>query len=665
MASLSRGLALGLALFFGSAETWGFEAPRVATASSPDAGRPPLSAFAESLGFMLVALSPSGRAVATVSWTRDRPEVSVSVLDESGRTFESRFTEALPPSLVGELAWASDDTLIVSYTASEPPRKGASGKIERTLARISKERGLETILRYEVNRYRALAQDYVLHPLPEDREHILYQFAPEGGDYPGIYEVNVLDGAIREIEETFGGVHEWSVDWQGVPRLAVGAATDGRPIVRFRPTPSSEWDDLSQSPVFKGGQFLPLGFSGDGTAIYVRSSIGTGRAGIYQFDMPTKRILRRLFDHPRVDAMGLILAGRAREPLAATYVDDVLEFAYFDASLEALDAKLAARLKADRARIYAMSMDGGVLAVIASTPPYPDDLYLYVRDLDALHLVKAGNASLKEYALPKPRKVSYFTADGLEIPAYLTTPLGVASGPRPAIVLPHGGPWARDDAGYNEWSQFFASLGFTVLQPNFRGSSGYGTLYQALGYGQWGEAMLNDLADGIRWLLAEGVADPARICVVGGSYGGHAALMAAVKLPHLIRCSVAFAPVTDLRLWLDSMKETPAHTQTAAMVMGGRGAAYLRDNSPAAQAKRTGVPVLLLHGESDLTVPIEHSLLMEKALRRGKRPVEFVPLSGESHHLLREDNRLIALKRMAEFLDKHIGSGASDDSEAR
>ena len=228
--------------------------------------------------------------------------------------------------------------------------------------------------------------------------------------------------------------------------------------------------------------------------------------------------------------------------------------------------------------------------------------------------------------------------------------------------MPHGGPMARDELRFDWMAQFLANRGYAVLQPNFRGSSGYGKKFQEAGYGEWGLKMQDDVTDGVQKLIADGIADPKRICIVGASYGGYAALAGAAFTPGLYACAAAWAPVTDLRLFLKTRSHD--YGSDSAMIaswehfIGDRwsDSAKLDGASPAPNATKIKVPVLLMHGEADATVRIDQSETMEQALRNAGKKVTFVRIPRETHYMQAADSRIRWLTELEKFLKENIGN---------
>jgi dienelactone hydrolase len=255
------------------------------------------------------------------------------------------------------------------------------------------------------------------------------------------------------------------------------------------------------------------------------------------------------------------------------------------------------------------------------------------------------------------RPISYKAADGLEIPGYLTLPNGREPRSLPLVVLVHGGPAARDSKTYDWWAQALASRGYAVLQSNFRGSNGYESAFQKAGFGEFGGKMQTDLSDGVRHLVKEGLVDPKRVCIMGASYGGYAALAGAAFDHGVYRCAAAFAGVSDLQALIapDGGKGKTPTGRYFARYIGAEKASdkILAERSPAKHADGIDIPVLLVHGKDDLTVYWEQSQTMAWAMQKARKPVEFITLKGEDHNLRFGETRLQMLTAMVTFLEKH------------
>jgi dipeptidyl aminopeptidase/acylaminoacyl peptidase len=266
--------------------------------------------------------------------------------------------------------------------------------------------------------------------------------------------------------------------------------------------------------------------------------------------------------------------------------------------------------------------------------------------------------ALADAPLGEVRSLSYKARDGTSIPAYLTLPPGAAQKNLPLVVLPHGGPEARDEYEFQWWPQFLATRGYAVLQPQFRGSTGYGDAFRRAGYGQWGGLMQDDVTDGVKAMIEQGIADPKRVCIVGASYGGYAALAGAAFTPDLYRCAVSVSGVSDLPAMLGTERtQSGDESNSVAYWKESIGSPYDKnviERSPARAAQQVRIPILLIHGLDDTVVPIAQSETMARELDKAGKPYSFVKLTGEDHWMSRAETRLEIMKEIEKFLGSNL-----------
>ncbi|MCI4643955.1 MAG: prolyl oligopeptidase family serine peptidase [Hyphomonadaceae bacterium] len=294
-----------------------------------------------------------------------------------------------------------------------------------------------------------------------------------------------------------------------------------------------------------------------------------------------------------------------------------------------------------------------------------DRYFIYDASAGSFMSIAASRQNIPPQAVASVVAVEYAARDGLTIPAIATFPLTQAPGPYPTIIMPHGGPASYDRIDFDWMAQYFANRGYLVLQPNFRGSSGFGDAFQTAGDGEWGRAMQDDITDGLDYLIAEGVTDPERVCIVGASYGGYAALAGGAFTPDKYACVVAIAGVSDLDEMLDQVRRESGRRRGRLAYWEQSIAAGDTDNdrldavSPVKYAENFQAPVLLIHGKDDTVVPIRQSTLMNSALRRADKQVEFIKLDGEDHWLSTGETRLATLRAMDEFVSRHAPVAAA------
>ncbi|MEQ8406316.1 MAG: alpha/beta fold hydrolase [Oceanicaulis sp.] len=311
--------------------------------------------------------------------------------------------------------------------------------------------------------------------------------------------------------------------------------------------------------------------------------------------------------------------------------------------------------------IESFSDDRNKILFATRAPTKPPEYLLYDREAADIQFLGRAYPDLAERPLPERSMITYEAADGLEIRAVLTTPPGHDGEPAPLVVLPHGGPAAADGVRFDWWAQAIASQGYVVLQPNFRGSAGYGREFREAGFGEFGGLMIEDILDGARHLQAEGIAREGGFCVTGGSYGGYAALMSAVRAPQEVACVVAVAPVTEpltmlgrytgdgagaaLDWWEDYMGSRFQDAEAAAAI------------SPVAQHHRLTMPVLLVHGQLDDVVPVTHSRRLAEVME-GADGFSYMELATENHFLQMPRTRRDLLQRSLALFDETLSDGA-------
>jgi dipeptidyl aminopeptidase/acylaminoacyl peptidase len=415
-----------------------------------------------------------------------------------------------------------------------------------------------------------------------------------------------------------------------------------------------------------------LGFHPEDPAkIYVQRDLDD-RLAVYEYDLREKKLGALVFSHPEVDIDGLLHSqGGDGRVIGVRYTTDSPRVHYLDPETEreaiALQRALA-REFGDSVQIYPQSRsDAGDRHVLhVSSDTQPPTYFVFDRRLKQLFPLIAERPDVKREQLSPTQRVTYPARDGLAIPAYLTLPRGREAKNLPLVMLVHGGPWSRDLIQWDPEVQLFASRGFAVLQPNFRGSSGLGAQHLQAGYREWGQKIQDDISDGVKWAIAEGIADPDRVGITGGSFGGYATLAGLVKTPELYRAGAAYASVTDIELLLsDDQWYEWGYDWHETMVGGERGdTERLRASSPLRHAGRVRAPVLLGHGVDDSRVHIRQSQRMAKALRDAGKDVTFLEFPDEIHGFVLEANRIRWYEALIAFFEKHLAPRERVDAVA-
>ena len=503
--------------------------------------------------------------------------------------------------------------------------------------------------------YNPQQQDRIVSWLPDDPDHVLIQLARSDPNLPDVYKLDTRKNKLQRMVKYRAPILSWDASEAGTVLLGTGlSGSDPVAFVRdrgnFRQRPIQASVAIDVFPNV-------LGFASDDRTAYVAMDAGDGRRAVYAVDAVDLHTTATVFADAQYDVFPrLIRDSRSWQPVGLVYERDDTTVVWFDAGWRQRFDAIGKALPGATNVPISWSRDGNVVVLVSTSPTTVPTYYLY--DATAKKLVKfgAGYPEIPPTSVVERRPVTYTARDGMSIPAYLAVPRGGDAKHLPTVILPHGGPYLRDTGGFDYWVQFFVSRGYAVLQPNFRGSTGYGTAHLRAGYEQWGEKMQDDVIDGVDWLIAQGITDPTRVCIVGGSYGGYVALVAAYKTPQKFRCAVDFAGVADLNAMVLNMYQYRFGDLARARVQRGNA---LSANSPIEHVADIGVPLLIVHGDQDRTVFIEQSVELDAALQAANKPHQFILQPGGDHHLSRASQRLQLFEAMDKFLHEHLSAGVT------
>jgi dipeptidyl aminopeptidase/acylaminoacyl peptidase len=413
---------------------------------------------------------------------------------------------------------------------------------------------------------------------------------------------------------------------------------------------------------------IPIGFGPDGT-LYVEARSNGDTTALHTFNFSTGKIdPEPVLSAKGYDFDGGLVVNRAKM-LGVSFRTDAVSNEWFDAEMKQIQASVDKLLPSTVNVISVPAQsDSPWVLVRAYSDRIPAHYFLYNKTSRHLNPVGNSRPAIQPAQMGSQQFVRYQARDGLEIPALLTLPRGAKGAKLPLVVLVHGGPYVRGNSwGWDAESQFLASRGYAVLEPEFRGSTGFGAKHFKAGFKQWGLAMQNDIADGVRWAVQQGQVDPQRVCIMGGSYGGYATLMGLVNDPDLYKCGINLVGVTDIGLLFnngwnfesDLSEEWKAYGMPVMVGDPVKDAAQFKATSPIQQASRITQPVLLAYGGVDVRVPINHGTQFRDAVMRTNKDVEWVEYPEEGHGWALEKNRIDFWTRVEKFLDKHIGKGAA------
>ncbi len=641
----------------------------VLTASPLAAQTDPAAAFGAREGVIAASLSPDGNLIALIRPSTGQGS-TLSVIDlrlPANTPPKVIATASGKPERLGNCRWASDARLLCLIYGVIKIEGTENAYIARTvaldtnggnLAVLQNTRGSGDPLGY------GLFGGRVIDWSPGENGHVLMmrEYVPETTtgnraaqtkDGIGVDNVDSVSLKTQALEQPRKDAVDYISDGHGTVRVMgsrVSTSSDGydRGGRRYsaRRKDSRAWEPLSMVDI-DGEGFDPYAVDSSLDVAYGLKRLD-GRIAAYSKALDGSGTEKLIFAHPEVDVSGFLQIGRRGRVVGVNYVTDRREASYFDPTLAKLAAALGRALpNRPLIRFVDANQDESRLMIWAGGDNDPGMYYLYDKNTRHLDELALERPELAKTPLATVKPVKYRTADGTMVPGYLTLPPDSTDKGLPAIVMPHGGPGARDEWGFDWLAQFFANRGYAVLQPNFRGSTGYGDQwYRNNGFKSWRSA-LGDINDGGRWLVSEGIADPAKMAIFGWSYGGYAALQSGVIEPGLFKSIVAIAPVTDL----DRLKEDRRRWSDFNLVSRFVGSGpHIAEGSPARHTDAIVVPVLMFHGTSDRNVDVGHARLMDGRLRDAKKSSKLVTYPDLDHYLDDSAARADMLRQSDKFL---------------
>jgi len=592
------------------------------------------------------SLSPNGEYLAFMQPWENRLNIFVEKIGSGQAT---RVTSAKERDIAG-YAWKGDNRIVyIQDTGGDENYRlyavGIDGSNPKDLTPFEKVRA-QIIDRLERNENEILVS--------------LNRRVPQVFD---VYRINVNTGEMQMIAENPGNYTGWATDWDGKLRLAT--TTDGvNSSLMYRNTEADKFAPLVTTSFRE--TITPLLFTSDNRQLYVASNIGRDKTAIVKFDVENKKEIEKIYEHPEVDVTSLLSSRKRRAITGVSFVTDKTQYHFIDKQRAELQRDLERRLPGYEVRLAGCNLEEDKCLVRTFTDRSLGAYYFY--DLKSKDFRKLADVSpwLNDQDLAPQKPIKYQSRDGLTINGYLTLPKGMPARNLPVVVNPHGGPWYRDQWGYNPEVQFLANRGYAVLQMNFRGSTGYGRKFWESSFKQWGKAMQDDITDGVQWLIKQGIADPKRIGIYGGSYGGYATLAGLVYTPDLYAAGVDYVGVSNLFTFL---KAIPAYWKPYLEMLyemighPEKEKDLLTAASPVFHSDKIKVPLLIAQGANDPRVNKGESDQMVAALKARGIEVPYIVKANEGHGFGNEENRFEFYRAMEEFLGKHLGGRVEKPSE--
>ena len=495
-------------------------------------------------------------------------------------------------------------------------------------------------------------------PLPTNGHFYMGTQSWENTDTSTLYDVDAGKNTRHLIGQIGVGGMSFMVGADGKAHFAYGRNDDYDYVVYHQQ--AAGWTKMTPAQI--GGSFTPIFFTPDKQGIYAEYNAGGGPTELVEQDENGGN--RKVLSSDSFSSIGNVeWTSFPNQPFATVPATGMPTFTYIDPNLPAAKLHRALSLKFPGSYVHFIdfSEDGGKLLFSVNSDRDPGTYYLIDTHTYKVAKLFAAEPWIDPAKMAERRPLHFKTSDGMELEAILTIPNGTNLANLPMVLLPHGGPIGiRDNWDYDNDAQFLASRGYLVLQVNYRGSSGRGEDFQEAGYLKWGTRIQQDLIDGVKWAIAENYADPKRVCVYGGSFGGYSAMMTTIRAPGMFKCAVGYAGIYDLKMMYKKgdIRESKSGRSYLNMVIG-KDDADLDANSPARLADKIDVPVLLIHGEDDKRAPFAQAKAMRAALDAAHKPYEWLSKPGEGHGFYSEKNNIEFYNRLQAFLEKNIGPGVS------
>ncbi len=619
----------------------------------------PVSAFSTLPQIEEVKISPDGKKVIYMQNIKDETVIVSYELDTGAKKilsvvdnveFKYRFAD-----------WANNDMIV--FSTSIPYHRYGTPTIETRLFAGRADGSEKYYLLVKPLGKRAKTegehfsqiQDNIISLLPDDPEHILMGIDFEEANLDTVYKIDINTGNKSVYQHYKKNVRDWMTDQQD--RVRIGAMFNPNTTVTstlIYDLENKDWKTAWQrKPLTDDPVIIPMGFGLDPNILYVRAD-HNGRNAIFRVDLKKDDLPMELVaSDENYDINGrLIYSHKTRDVIGVYHGEAEDSRIYWNEKYKKFQEAINKALPDTTNYLIDFSKDESRYILYCTSDTMPGQYYLGDRRKNTLSIIAHTYPQL-EGKLRGNKKVTYNARDGKEIEGYLTLPAGYKEGtPCPAVIFPHGGPMVRDYGGFDYWSEFFANKGIAVFQPNFRGSSGYGREFKNAAVQRYGQEMQDDLTDAAKWLIEQKIADPERVAIAGGSYGGYAALMGAVKTPDLFRCAISFAGIGDLNAHVKSHQGYLSYG--IALQQFGSNKKDLKAVSPLYHTDKIKIPILLGHGDEDRTVPVDQSRDMAEKLEKEDKVYTYIELEGGSHSLTLQRNRHNFFEAMDKFLNKYL-----------
>jgi dipeptidyl aminopeptidase/acylaminoacyl peptidase len=494
----------------------------------------------------------------------------------------------------------------------------------------------------------------IVDDLEEIDDYMLVSMNERNPQAFDVYRINVNTGEKKMIAENPGNIMGWMTHHDG--KLRVATASDGvNSVLMYRETEDAPFKEVLVTNFRESVE--PLFFSFDNKFIYASSNLGRDKSAIVKFDIANGKEMDLMYENPYVDVSGLSYSKKRKVLTAISYVKEKREMKFLDLVAETRYNRIKKELGDYEVVITGVNKNEDKFLVRTFSDRSLGSYYFYDQASDKLSKIAEVSPWINENELAVQKPVSYTSRDGLTINGYLTLPVGIEAKNLPVVMNIHGGPWARDNWGFNPEVQFLANRGYAVLQVNYRGSTGYGRKFWEASFREWGKKMQDDVSDGVKWLISQGIANPKKVGIYGGSYGGYATLAGLTFSPELYACGVDYVGVSNLFTF---MKTIPPYWEPFRKMMYEMvgnpevDSALFVSASPVFHADKIVAPLFVAQGKMDPRVNIAESDQMVDAMKKRGIDVEYLVKDNEGHGFRNQENRFDFYGAMEKFLAKHL-----------
>lgn len=502
----------------------------------------------------------------------------------------------------------------------------------------------------------------VIDIMKDDPDHILVQVVGDGNPERGwkrdVYKRNIRTQDMEIYHQGVRTIKRWVSDKDHNIRLGFGvprglSIMEARDIAHYRKDVNSDWIELYDYNIRYGSgvtrddreeaPYRVISLSSNPSELFVTKANQYGKQALYIYNVDSEKFVSEIASNDKYDLENFVFDDQYNLE-SYKFEGERPTIVHVGERGEKLNNIFAQTFPGSTVEIESQSKDKNRMIIRVTSPTDPGTFYFYDENQKKIEMIGYIYQKVDLEKLSPMTPIEYKARDGLIIPGYLSLPHGVGEKNLPTIILPHGGPLTRDNWRFDFWVQFLTTQGYAVLQMNYRGSTGYGEDYMEKGFHEWGRKMVEDINDGAKWMISQGYADPNKMCIVGASYGGYAALQTVVKDETLYKCSVAFAPVTDLSMEFRNINTTFIESKEWTY----------DEASPSNHINKFNIPILMFHGDLDENVDVKNTRTFNNKMERAGKDIKYIEFENENHFLLNQEYRIRFLRELGHFLEKHL-----------